>query len=514
MRAVHAPVASSYDPMPLVEPGAVEPPSVLEALWRHKFLAALLVAVGGLIGYAVTLVLPEEYAATAQVSLRDPGQDLLGGVAGSPQPVFERFTDGEASALRNPSLYEAASDRTGEPMLTAEELRDATTVDVVGPGSVSVTARADSAEAAAARANAVATTFDQVRDDALDEARAEADRVIEEQRSALLAELDQLDQLDEGLAGGAGNARSTATQESLLTTLESLYVQRSQLRLDAEVSEGLVSFLDPASPPSAPVSPSPERNVLAGAMAGLFIALPVTYRRRLTTRAVEDQHAVSATLGVPVLAEARLPRRGGGELSAMPSPAYGFAAVALRYDTEPTVVVTSADDSDGSAITTLELGMAAARSGHPTLLIDANWRTEGLGRFLPPGGGAGLAPCLRGDRVVDDAISVVDVAGGASLSYLPAGTVDRELSDLVRGKAMSEVIERLRLRFAVIIIDTPSLIDHPDALSLAPLSDGMLLVVRRDTPMRDLDQVGSRLRQMPSAPLLGVLLTSGRRRRS
>ena len=64
------------------------------------------------------------------------------------------------------------------------------------------------------------------------------------------------------------------------------------------------------------------------------------------------------------------------------------------------------------------------------------------------------------------------------LYLLPAGTVASSISNLLHSPRVVELLQRMRQQFDMVIIDTPPMLQMPDARVLGKLADGVILVVR------------------------------------
>jgi Mrp family chromosome partitioning ATPase len=94
------------------------------------------------------------------------------------------------------------------------------------------------------------------------------------------------------------------------------------------------------------------------------------------------------------------------------------------------------------------------------------------------------------------------------LSLLPAGRPTQDPMEALISERMRRLIDEARDAFDWVIIDTPPLVLLPDAHLLAPMADGVLMVVRaKSTPYamakRAVDAIGS-------GRLLGVVLNAAR----
>jgi Mrp family chromosome partitioning ATPase len=65
-----------------------------------------------------------------------------------------------------------------------------------------------------------------------------------------------------------------------------------------------------------------------------------------------------------------------------------------------------------------------------------------------------------------------------ALTVLPAGMTPPDPSHLLGSHAMSEVLDKLRATFDLVILDAPPLLPVSDAAILGAMSDGVILVAR------------------------------------
>jgi len=143
------------------------------------------------------------------------------------------------------------------------------------------------------------------------------------------------------------------------------------------------------------------------------------------------------------------------------------------------------------------------------LLVDADVRADGLtARLLGPdaSGHVGFTDLAAGTARADDAVRLVALADDVALPFLPGGTVRGNIGSLFRTAGMGAAVRLLRESYDLVIIDCPALLPVADVASLSAHADGILLTVRRGTPLTLLDEVRSRLELVP-APLVGYVFT-------
>ena len=73
---------------------------------------------------------------------------------------------------------------------------------------------------------------------------------------------------------------------------------------------------------------------------------------------------------------------------------------------------------------------------------------------------------------------------------------------------MAELLRQARKSFDMVVIDTPPMLDLPDARALGRMSDGVVLVVRAGATTRDAALSVKQRLQEDGIPLLGTVLNN------
>lgn len=336
-------------------------------------------------------------------------------------------------------------------------------------------------------------------------------------------------------------ASRTLLEQALLRFRETSEQEGLQ-RPDARV-------LSPATPPLKPSEPKTALVLLVGLAAALAGGIGAAALAESLARGFRTTRDVEASLSIPVLAELPLigsgrteRRHGGGRQGVEGRPsrwgrAAGRARSLARYGVDqpltpfgealrtvrsrlakgaggrPQVLaVLSAVPNEGKSTVAINLAHSFAKSGLSTLLIDADVRKPGIAS--PRGGAAGLMEMLSGDKTGDRQVYVDPVSG---LNVLPLGRVDdvAVASELLTGPAMKALLDKLRDRFQVVILDGPPLLSFVDGCNLLDHADAGLFVVEwnRTDPDRAnaaLDAIGPGITKIAGALLNKVDLRSQR----
>jgi len=138
------------------------------------------------------------------------------------------------------------------------------------------------------------------------------------------------------------------------------------------------------------------------------------------------------------------------------------------------IVITSAISQEGKSTVAANLAAAIAQLERQVLLIDANMRTPHQHHLWQLNNGLGLSDILVDRAKFDDVRSkVID-----NLDVLPAGTIPPNPLTLIDSHRMAKLIAGFASQYDFVIIDAPSLLIAPDALTLSRMTDGILLVSR------------------------------------
>ena len=292
---------------------------------------------------------------------------------------------------------------------------------------------------------------------------------------------------------------------------------------------------------AAAVRPPTKRNVVLGVVLGLVLGLGLAFLLDALDTRVRTIEAVEERLGLSVLA--RLPEpskslRQAGALAMVEEP-MGRSSEAfrmLRTNLEfamldrdiRTVMITSAWEGEGKSTTIANLAVAFARVGRPVTLVDLDLRQPMLHRFFPVGDRPGLADVVLGYATLDQALARFDfrsddfvgsrngsegygwpVSGErpAPLSVLALGIAPPNPGEFVASRPVANLLEMLRERDELVLIDAPPLFHVGDGLALSAQVDAIILAVKLDIARRpELTRLHSMLEAIPAHPL-GVVVT-------
>ena len=167
-----------------------------------------------------------------------------------------------------------------------------------------------------------------------------------------------------------------------------------------------------------------------------------------------------------------------------------------------TIVVTSPNKGDGKSLTAANLAVTMAQEFQQrVLLVDADLRRPAIHKLFGFEEGPGLSDVLMGAAELNQVfIEVPDY----HFTILPAGSLPSHPAELLGSAAMRRVLDTLRTRFDRVLIDMPPVAPLADLHIVAPMADGLLMIVRAGvTPKPAIERA---LAGLDVSKVLGLIL--------
>lgn len=280
-----------------------------------------------------------------------------------------------------------------------------------------------------------------------------------------------------------------------------------------------LTTIAPARMPQAPIGPNTRLITLIGIALGLGVGVVFALVRRFLRTLIGERDDIVAVTDAPVIGEIVAWRSGDSVVSTMlvnrdSRTAESFRALAanLKYvavDRDLRVVmVTSSAPHEGKSSISIGLAASLAESGNRVLLIDADLRRSSVATQMQLEGAVGLTSILVGDVSFEHAVQHseplnVDLIAGGALAPNPG--------QLIMSKRLTDVVAKARAEYEYVIIDSAPTLAVSDALWLANLTDGVLVVARAGKTRRK--QVVAVLRALKSTrkDVVGVVLNAVKR---
>lgn len=167
-----------------------------------------------------------------------------------------------------------------------------------------------------------------------------------------------------------------------------------------------------------------------------------------------------------------------------------------------TMVVTSSEPGEGKSTTAGNIALSFAQSEKSVILIDCDLRKSSLHRKFKISNLVGLSDVLIGKEKMNDAVNEYS----ENLHILTSGKLPPNPSEMLGSKAMGRLLEELKSKYDIIILDSAPLQVVTDAQILSTKVDGTILVVRAEKTKRDSVQQAKALLDKVGANILGTVL--------
>jgi polysaccharide biosynthesis transport protein len=479
----------------------------LKVVGRRKFLFLLIVLLVPATAVAVSLNQAPTYQASAEVLLEPPG---LGTGYTDPQRVAQT----RAAVARAPAVVDRVLDAVPSAGLDRKEFLESSSVSApLGLDILTFSVENSDPRLAMRLATEYANAFTEYQQQLDNEAIANMLAEVRQQ----LAELE------------ANDEAGSSEYEALERREEDLAAAAAEPTRSARV-------LTPAL--EAPkVGPRTVRNGLLAFCLGLVLALIVVFLTDALDTRVRSVDAIREALGLRLLGRlstppTRLRKRNRLVMLADPTGREAEQFRALRWSLDlanaehgaRTIMFTSADDGEGKSTTVANLAVALTRAGRRVVVIDADLIRPHLHRLFDleqqPGltdvelGETWLTDALRPIGVADDSSAAGDVSRrlerAGTLEVLPAGSELQDPDELGFDSAMGRIIQRMRGRADIVLVDAPPLL-RSNAIALSAHVDAVVVVVRlKALRASALQEMGWMLEAAP-ATKLGFIVTGAER---
>jgi tyrosine-protein kinase Etk/Wzc len=190
--------------------------------------------------------------------------------------------------------------------------------------------------------------------------------------------------------------------------------------------------------------------------------------------------------------------------------AYGILQTNIAFS-RPEVPVkvlalTSPLPGEGKTTTAVNLALTLSERGLGVCLIDADLRRGRVHEVFGLPRSPGLSEVLQGERPFEATCQEVQVGDTRRLTVLTSGSAVASPPGLVGSTRMRDLLEHLRERFDLVLMDTPPVNILTDAALIGVNADGVIVVVRAG--VTDSAALGYAMEQLNHvrAPALGVVL--------
>jgi len=302
--------------------------------------------------------------------------------------------------------------------------------------------------------------------------------------------------------------RDFETDQQLLQTMRLKQIGETITRKMPD--ESIVVHEEPQISQS-PVSPNVTLNLVLGAVVGLIFGVGIAFFLEYLDTSVKSLEDVERYLQVPVLAV--IPKDVGilHKQSGMSPDAEAYRILRTNIEfnrknpEDNAITVVSGGAGEGKSTTLVNLAYICAQGGYTTLMIDADLRRPRLHTFFDINNSVGLTNYLTTELMLEDVILQTPVD---NLYFMPSGILPADAAGILNSRRMSELIQDVKQRFDLVLVDSPPILGVSDASVLASEVDLTMIVVQhRKLPRNMLLRVKQAVENV-GGTVIGVVLNN------
>lgn len=495
------------------QPAKGREPALLTAAWRNKWLVLFVGILTAAAVYGLSYLQPTRYEAGAGLLLNDPRTSGVFEDASSLVLDPGRYVRNQARILESSQVAARASEiLDGTP--SASEVEESVSASPANDlDEVTVRGVQPTAAGAVALVDAVVQAYEELVSGQVQTAADDAIATLEASKNALQ---QRVAELDAALVAAPEDAALTAERNSAASQLVTIDTRIGQISVNAALYGSGVQLYIPPKTPGSPVQPRPLRNAAVAGVLGIIAGVGLAWWREERNQKAEDRQDPAAILDAPLLgsvpaywevnAEGPAPTVTTPESPA--SEAYHFVVSSLGFALSEvngkTVMITSAGPNEGKTVTALNLAIAALGDGRTPLLVDVDDRVRGLTRLSGFAISRGVTDVGMGIKPAE-MVRKWAVEGDVIVEVVPAGTkLNGGTAGFFRSPQFRTAVTGLSSHHDLVIFDAPPVLAAAETSDIASNVDGVVVVVRRDTLIRDLEDTKARL-AIAGTPILGYV---------
>lgn len=322
------------------------------------------------------------------------------------------------------------------------------------------------------------------------------------------------------------------------TLYESFLNRMNEISEQAQLQTADARIISAASVPQGQNRTLRETAAIAAAGAGFLLAAVFILFRERINNSFHDPSDLQSETGIPTLAA--IPqlnrRKNAKQLVASylnePNSVLAEAIRNLRTSVlfsdpkkRPKVIMcTSSVPSEGKSGTSLLLGVASQALGQTAIVVGCDLRKHPYASLLGAENAerrgdkgakkAGLMTLLSDECELEEAVFVEPSSGMHVLAHLPSEPVVSSPADIVASERFVSLINELRHKYDLVILDTPPAIAVTDARLVGRVADAVLYLVKWNATSRNAVRVGLREIRSLDARLVGCAMTLVPQRRA
>ena len=282
-------------------------------------------------------------------------------------------------------------------------------------------------------------------------------------------------------------------------------------RISSIIEGTSAKVVDAAVVPVRPSSPSYTNNTIIGFLLGFVLVVAVIALQEIFDISIREDEDIAQTCKYPILAAvpdmqaqgkgghdygydrkkkgAAQPKKTalmGNNMSFAANEAYKLLRTKLQFsfageNSCRVIGLSSALSGEGKSLTSVNLAYTLSQLDKKVILIDCDMRRPTLAEKLGVRKKPGLSSHLTGQCGLEELVQYCNIPGDEQAFHvIAAGQNPPNPVELLSSEKMTAVLDTLRKCYDYVIMDLPPVGEVTDAMAVAKVVDGMLLVVRQN----------------------------------
>jgi capsular exopolysaccharide synthesis family protein len=305
---------------------------------------------------------------------------------------------------------------------------------------------------------------------------------------------------------------------------ENFLVRLQETSEQEELESANARVLSPAQPPLFADSGHMKLIVAVAGALGAFLGMGLVFLREMLNNTFRTPQELEAATGRAVLAA--VPAAAGRnaerrnvvrQLRDKPGSNLAESVRNLRtsilfsnLDRPPRVVMfASAVPREGKSTTAMLTALTSQQMGKSAVIVDCDLRQPALAGLVDTEDtGTGLLSVLDGTATLEEALQR-DPESGLHLLVARSGERKAQVNpaDVLSSRRFRELIDTLRARYDLVVLDTPPTLVVTDARILSALADAVIFAVRWNQTPRGAVLDGLKELRSVEAPIAGLVMT-------
>jgi tyrosine-protein kinase Etk/Wzc len=274
---------------------------------------------------------------------------------------------------------------------------------------------------------------------------------------------------------------------------DKVYSFLSEKRLDAQISRSAIlpgaTIIEPAQANFGPVSPDEHNIHRTSFIMGLVIGLGLIILVRILNPYIYDKETVESLTTIPIIGVIRkfpeIIDEDNTQILALTRPKSIFAESVRSVRTNisfiasekqsKVICITSEVADEGKSFVAVNLSSTLSLIDKKIVLIAGDLRRSRLHKTFHVPNDRGLSNYLANQCTIDD---MIRTSGQPNLDIIISGPVPPNPSELLHSVRMKTLIDDLKTRYDIIMLDTAPIGLVSDAIPLIRLSDINIFVIR------------------------------------